>query len=391
MSVSAPAAGSEDRGAFSAGAPVPARGDDGGLPAPCVLVVGDFRDGDTFASRAWEKVCEAYDDQPPDVSFGPPPAPPPGLSLAPEALPPLRAVPRSCCPNPYPVPFSDVGHARREDVRRLLYRYLSTFDTCAIVACGTAANTSGLLSALGPLQIPVLVTVDSTMEKLRPDGTVIPRRGNVLRLMPNNEQQAQAIIAKVSALAGHGAGAQAEVFCYPDGDAYVYDLRKALEGQTKEGPGRPRLRFTSDIGDLEADPRDGIVVCAGYHNAFAKLLQGGKTGRHTILSDGCYGERAVHAVAEAPAGTDFYWARPAFDAAEYAYDAYRGVCAVWQHLIEQRHVIRERPRESLRPFVSLLRDHLQRRRSSHYRFRGTENQRGGYLLEPVRGAPVSAD
>jgi len=351
---------------------------------PAVLVVGDYRFADTFVAQAWERICGAYRQQSGEASFGDPPVPPRGMSPDPEALSPRRAIARERHPNLYPVPFSDLGDAARPDVARLLYRYLCHFDVWAIIACGTAANTTGLLANLSPLPVPVFVTVDSTVEKSRSYYNGRMARGSALRLMPNNDLQAQAILAKVAALVEREPDVDIQVFCNGEDDEYVRDLRKALEQHTREGPGRPHVRFVSDARHLRSGGRSGVVVCVGYYDALANLLGCGKSWRHVILSDGCFEERVRALIVGSDNGTDYYWSRPAFDHCEYAFDAYRAVNTVWRRIHAPRSHNAIQP--LLTPFERRVRAVLERDRPTHYRFRGADNQRGGYLIEAVRSA-----
>ncbi|GAA4782194.1 hypothetical protein GCM10023307_03380 [Lysobacter hankyongensis] len=351
-----------------------------------MLVVGDYRYEDTFVSKAWERICFAYRQQPEETRYGEVPAPSRKMTPHPRELSPLRRIARDAAPNLYPVPFSDLGDCSRPDVAERLYQYLSHFDVWAVIACGTASSTQGLLRTLQPSSLPVFVTVDSTAEMPVTNGERPSSYRNALRLMPNNDLQAQAILSKLTSLVEQGADVDVQVLCHGENEEaeYVRDLRKALESHASKGPGRPQLRFCSEVDQLRPIEENGILVCVGYFEAVRLIARVQHRWRHIILSDGCYEERVRAYIVGIEDGADFHWTRPAFDHSEYAHDAYLAINKIWRRIRADRHAgVSER---SLIPFERRVRSVLQRDRPTHYRFRGTDNQHGGYLIEKVRSA-----
>jgi len=353
---------------------------------PAVLVVGDYRYEDTFVSKAWERICIAYRQQPDEQLYGEVPAPSRTMTPHPRALAPLRRIPRDALPNLYPVPFSDLGDCARPDVAERLYQYLSHFDVWAVIACGTASSTQGLLRTLQPSSLPVFVTVDSTADMPAPKEQRSSSYRNALRLMPNNDLQAQAILSKLTSLVEQGADIDVQVLCHGENEEaeYVRDLRKALESHASKGPGRPQLTFHSEIDQLRSAEENGILVCVGYFEAVRLIASTRHRWRHIILSDGCYEERVRAHIVETEGGADFHWSRPAFDHSEYAHDAYLAINKIWRRIRLGKHA--GAAEQSLIPFERRVRGALQRDRPTHYRFRGADNQHGGYLIEKVRSA-----
>src|SRR3990172_4978498 len=231
---------------------------DTNLPVPSVLVVGDLRQSASpvFAKKAWREIADAYGLM--GQEFGPPPEPrdppPPATEVR---LP--KDLGREACKSLYPIPFSDADNFGA--IRGLFYQYFRRFDIWAVVSCGTAKNSRALLSALSFSDVPVLITVDSTLEDW---GDSVP---SVLRLIPNNEQQAQAIIGKAISLEeGRKVPARIQLFCYPSEDLYVSDLGSAIRDQADRDPREPNVTDLRGRGGSA-----GVVICVGYHKALQQL------------------------------------------------------------------------------------------------------------------------
>lgn len=341
---------------------------------PTILVVGDFRFEDTFAAQAWRQIRQVYDTE---FCDAPAAAGTPGAWGGP-----TRARPGGAQPaNLFPVPLSDCGNILQSSVARLLYQYLCNLDVWAIISCGTASNTRDLLAQLSLIPLPVFVTVASTVENGRSSSGELITHASALRLMPNNDLQAQAILAKVAMLVDLGQQVQVQVFCHGE-HAYVQDLRLSLSLHALEGPGRPQLSFITDVNALMPAPENGILICVGYCDALRLLLATNMPWRHLILSDGCYEERVRTLLQETQSDTHIYWSRPAYDCSEYASDAYRAANTVWRTLWQAApgHAAPT----PLIPFESQVSAELEHSRPTHYKFRGADNQHGGYLVEAVR-------
>ena len=297
---------------------------------PVVLVIGDFRSRDAFVWKAWERICADYgeSDSPVSIRLREPiqtlSADPVSLSLPDKAR--LSQASSLC-----PIPFSDMGNAARLDVRALLMRYLCSVNVVSIVACGTARNTRSLLNRLWPLLTPVMIVVDSTVDELSMAIGRVYSRGSVLRLIPSNDLQAQAIVARVSTLAEQCSQSTVQIFVSSNSD-YVVDLRRVLQDQWRYGVGRVTARFVSSVQELESDPDRGILVCVGYFETARQVLSCGKRWRCVVLSDGCFDDRVMAVLSTSTSASDYYVSRPAFAHSDYAHDAYAAINTVWRQI-----------------------------------------------------------
>jgi hypothetical protein len=353
-------------------------------PTPVVLVVGDFRSRDTFAWHAWERICAAYKDTDEAATIALP-EPTQELSAHPSTFVLGRSAHLSEISGLYPLPFSDMGNGARQDVFSLMLQYLCSFNVVSIVACGTARNTRSMLHSLWPLLTPVMVAVDSTVQERTSNVARTYSYGSVLRLVPSNDLQAQAILARISTLAEQYAGPTIQIFSGGSND-YVLDLCRVLEDQLEYGATRGTARFVSSVQNLESDPDSGILVCVGYYEAFQKILSSGKKWRHIVLSDGCSDDRVTAGVMLEKRETEFYLSRPAFSHSDYACDAYTAINLAWRSGRETQRFGLSKNGSAIRPFYRLVAATLENLWPSRYKFRGNENQRGGYLVE--RLSPV---
>lgn len=350
-------------------------------PIPAVLLIGDFEgDGKVFVDPAFKLLADAYKKSPP------------GDAAAPSAH--YKAwqeyttnLNRSEGPALIPVPYSDGGHANRETFTEELLGLLSRYDVWAVIACGTASNTESLLEALEPVDVPILVVVDSTVNVLSSP------YDNILRLTPNNELQAAAILAKAKELfAAHFAHEHGvfELFYQPVDNPYVKDLLETLRRLTEESStqispteatGTKKLRTRRDVG---------VVVCIGYLDALQSLWHADILDRsHVILSDGCYNEKVLEMVTKWERNrVNFYWTHAQFSYAEYARDGYLAVTRTWQNLVKSGARYAS-PRSLRRPFLTIVKEYLEEQMPSRYKFNGGENQRGGYSVDKVSEATFS--
>jgi hypothetical protein len=349
---------------------------------PVVLVVGDFRSRDTFVWHAWERICAAYKESD-DAQDSALPAPAESLSAEPVAIALDNSAHFSDVSMLYPLPFSDVGNGARPDVLSLMLRYLCSFNVISIVACGTARNTRSMLHSLWPLLTPVMVAVDSTVQERSSNIARTYSYGSVLRLVPSNDLQAQAILARISTLAERYPRPTIQIFAGGSND-YVLDLCRVLEDQLQYGATRGVARFVSSVQNLESDAECGILVCVGYFDAFQQILNSGKRWRHIVLSDGCLDDRVMALAMLDTGATEYYLSRPAFAHSDYACDAYTGVNIAWRHGRDAQRLGLGGHASVSRPFHRLVGSMLEHLWPSRYKFRGNENQRGGYLVERMR-------
>lgn len=351
-------------------------------PIPAILVAGDFRKNATtpFAKVAWRAVSKVYVEDGED--FGDPPATAIPPARPSQVVPGYPKSPRGDWRTLFPVQFSDEGRADAQTIRHLLYECFHYFDVWAIISCGTAANTKELFKALDFVGVPILITIDSTL------GASAERQWDVLRLIPNNEQQAQAIVSYVKSQAKQE-DVRAHLFGHPAGDRYVDDLTTAITAQAHaEQLHLPQLL---NLEDLQPPTTEHLlVVYVGYPEGFRKLqarltlTSGNVTKLPTVItSDGCYKEPAV-AAAAISGQMEVLWTRPTVETEQYAANAYQAVCGVWRevgressHDVERGLSLQKR----LIPLVEFVRQRLEEEFKPYYRFRRWDNQRGGYVLE----------
>lgn len=350
------------------------------LPVPAVIVVGSFSGDEAhFAKKAWSRVCSAYTGE--DVPEGKSPRQP-SEKTHPD---------RADAPRLFPLQLDDEGNTRALEFASSLHTMLCKYDVWAIIASTTSQNTPGLLEALEAVDVPVFLTVDSAMGG-------ITRTPNVLRLMPNNEHQAQAIVAKVKDLLATNDTVDdwtgvADVYFHPAGDRYVSDLLDAIMAQVELGPHQPRLRPSSDVTTLVSNP---VLVCVGYKAAVASLTERLKQFQHLVMSDGCH-DLTIDQLGLAESTPKLFCAHAAFETSGYAHDAYRATCAMWIEFGRPESpsvAIGISPALKLKPFVHLVREHLERTFPTRYLFDGLDNRRGGYVVDRLGrangGAPRSS-
>lgn len=345
-------------------------------PVPVVLLIGDFRNtSSSFARLAWQRVVKAYKEA--GESFGPAPALSSNILKWADisTFKVARLVDRTSGPALYPFPISDDDRAHCLDFQKHLFRCFYYFDVCAVISCNTAKNTKALLQALEGIDVPFFITIDSTLAE-------IPRTGlNILRLVPNNSLQAQAILSKVGAWHEATPDGDVEVFYDNLHDEYVADILSALSITSQDATDHIELRECSNVERLKAREEPGLVVCVGYYQTVEKLIPAVKRGTRVVMSDGCYDERVRQLITERQQET-YFWTHTLSESAEYAEDAYWAACATWNHF---RHRGRNsiEPQAQLKTFTSSVQELLERRYSKKYKFLGSNNQRGGYVIEPV--------
>lgn len=344
-----------------------------------------------FARAAWKEIVEVYTDEfsmklgkAPEI---PPQAPPCELEL------PIPDEPRRNWTCLYPVPVSDEGDVLAGSIEEAICAGFGCLDVRAVIACGTAKNTWGLLRVLSISGVTVLITIDSTL------GDPDEGRRESLRLIPNNEQQAQAIVAQVKTFREEASG-DAWLFEHPRGDRYVSDLTKAImaQAETERVPIMPLLNLET------LRPAAGaIVVSVGYGEGFelahARLQEllpdtGGTSANEgcarLIASDGCYQDERVISLSGANEKVKAWWTHPTVETSQYARDGYKAVCMAWREWGRQESSRVSRgltPEERLTPFVELVRRQLESEFQPFYRFHARENQRGGYLVEEIPTPP----
>ena len=338
------------------------------LPIPTVLVVGN-RDT-TFAKKAWHTIKQAYTEQP--VNFGPLPE---KDVDHPEKVIIQKNRSRVEGPALYPFFLHDSGETQSISFQNSLRRIFYYFDVWAVISCGAAGTTEGLVRGLAPIDIPLFITVDSTLSD---HSRFSP---SFLQLIPNNTLQAQAILGKVRMLFDklHPNKKSFEVFFDRRNDEYVVDLVNALSSYCREIERDISFSEISNPTRLKANNEPGILVCVGYYEMMKKLKK--LANNHLIMSDGCYDDKVVRLLKFGNDNT-YCWAHTLSEPADYAQDAYLSVCDIWRRVTMENRELSVR-NIRLRQFLLLVRDALETRLPSRYKFIGESNQRGGYVVEDV--------
>ncbi len=335
-------------------------------PKPAALVVGQFRldnGNQGFAYEAWQKITEIHERN--------------YWHSGKWHKSTTREVHRHIGggePLLKPIQLDDGGDAGSLAFRQRLYQEFKTFNISGVISCCTAENSSKLLATLEPIDVPILIALDNTVER---SALTQP---NVLQLIPNNALQAQAILSKVGAALPPGDDkVTVNVYLWPPQNDFVRDLWKALQDKVSEAQNsRINLNQISvgntlrEVGS-SLNEKD-VFVYVGYYDGLAKVIDMVKTEK-LILSDACYESRVEELMKHA--GRSYYLARPSFDPSVYACQGYLGLSKVWIESLRRSDdwLLSDRMQS---PAI-LLRSRMETLFSS-YRFVGATNQSGGYIV-----------
>jgi hypothetical protein len=341
------------------------------LPAPVVLVVGDFRKNSIgFARKAWNRINHAYRRE--GESFGPArgsaqSAEPENYEQNPIVV--AKYTEYKLSPALFPIAINDYGRASSAHFRFYLYQVMKRFNVVGIVSCCTASNNKGLAEAIRPIDVPVLLVLDSTLSAPNHFG------GNVLQLIANNSLQAQAILAQARILSDRSRQQTVRLFCYPDDDEYVRDLKRSIESNL-ENSEKSNLdaRMVNDPRELSVRENRTTLICVGYYAALRRI--GSELENcDLILSDGFDDPRVKKRLAGVV--PLYFLVRPVHKAIDHAVDAYRVLNEEWRKSINLNC---DDPAHRLRDSINSIREILQ---AGQYRFVGPTNQRGGYFVEEI--------
>jgi hypothetical protein len=360
-----------------------------------ILVVGNFdldnHEEATFGSRAWKAIGQVASSDMPDLAeltplwrdlgkFG-------------EWLETRNEV-QERYSSPIPIPISDqIWSLPKTDFAEALFAFLRRINCLAIISASPAEETRILLECLGPIRIPVLITVATAVGILEEDDRSEAEFRHVLRLIPSNSQQAQAIRLRAEQLVAEYKG---QIFLFFDDptDSYVADLKNQVLSTLKGH----HIRVCSDVQLLTevATERD-LVISIGYSKTLKSLSS---VNCNILQSDGVTLEElseTVRTTAAPTAGSSdgslasrIRLCRPAHEHQAYAQWAYRAVDKAsqeaWRELAKSCQL-----RTRLHAPVYRIRDVLEREDRNCFYFAGNENQAGGYyVVEPPRADYESA-
>jgi hypothetical protein len=410
------------------------------LPLPVVLVIGD--EESYFSGQAWVGVEAAHAEQTngadgPSEPDSPPPSqlrrgprrpitslPPVDTTLTPdeeadvrqttgnkykpiiwdELIPVLNAPhaesivlverqgwgpePRPATRRPVPLQLIHEHEPATARLHEQIRRILDLFDVWGVIATASAGQVEPVRAALQGIDIPLLVTTDSTTV---PAGAQPP---NELRLMPSNRSQARTMLstallaAKVDRENRPGIDPEAlmgppRIACFRDvatqAREYVNDLIDELDAEAA------RLGLSLDAYDDHHD-YDGPLIVVGYQSHAEHLLDKREPKRLTILSDGCATKRVYEAVErrldDADAG---YWfiTRPHLTLRTFGLQAYSAMVEAGRELLTSEQSTGRSaatPEPSRRDRIKHI---LNRTDKKDFEFNGIENVALAYSVRPI--------
>lgn len=361
------------------------------LPQPVVLVVGD--DSSYFSSEVWQGVVEEAESE--DR---------PAAAIGSEQLESilesdyLTAQSRlqdlgwgwTCRPSTRePIPLQ-LSHRHDPDPRWLrnqLRRTLDLFDVWAIIASASAGDVKPLREALAGIDIPLLVTTDSTTV------SASGQRPNELRLMPSNRSQATAMLFTAiqenlpnpaADVPGLPLRSRPKVAYSAEATPQARRYAKDLETQLQNEAGRHGI----EIAPFN-EQRDhlGPVIVIGYSGHAESIIKDRVAGRLTILSDGCATDEVKAAVRRERESDAEFWfvARPRAQLRAVGRMTLSAVAEAGKMLLtwDPSGTDEDFPKTSLR---DVIKDILSSS-SGLFTFDGIENVAPAYRVEPVLDDP----
>jgi hypothetical protein len=349
------------------------------VPLPIVLIIGDESDRRTgeFATSVWEGACETHEretsrmaaaDRTPPIKLTHDLVTQIGRLESPFAWA-HRRVDRV----PTPVFLQDNGDASSQEFHRSLVSVFANTQVWGVIAAGNAENTEFVRSIIGPVDLPLLTTTDTTTYT-RGSGA----NPNELRLIPTNDVQADSIISNCIEN-GQAAAASREVGLLTDSGpntaTYVNDLSRALEDAA-------RRRTIHLVPDRRAITKEMQVIVVGYVEFALELLAQPQLprGARFVCSDGCYGlplsERIMELDQDA---TNWFWTRP-----DVKFDNIGG--SALAAIIDAGSSLREMRRQGdrgirKRSFIELVKENLEK--GQDFGFIGGRNTKLRYVIEPI--------
>jgi hypothetical protein len=357
------------------------------LPQPVVLVVGD--DASEFSSEVWRGVVEAAaveHQKSVEITAG---RLEPLLEADYEEVHKLLDklgmawTKRPRTRRPIPLQLSHSHAPDPATLRENLGRLLDLFDVWAIVASASAGDVKPLRQAIEGIDIPLLVTTDSTTV------SASDQRSNELRLMPSNKAQATAMLftaVRVNEESGLASGESApiralpKIACHyettPQAREYVNNLKEQLESEAR--------RYNIKIGDYTRADNKGPVIVVGYSGHAESIINARVSERLTILSDGCATGSVRQAVKGQRGNEADYWyvARPEIELEKLGHTSFSAVREAGRRLLtwdENRASEQTLPRTSLRDVIK----EILTESNKLFTFDGIENVAPAYRVEPV--------
>lgn len=285
---------------------------------------------------------------------------------------------------PKPIPLSDQVWQDPVSFRDCLLFFLRYMNTVAIVSASPAEYTEMLLTALGPIRIPVLITVATAVDIWPTSDRSFGAMRHALRLIPNNALQAQTIRAKVESIVSQWR--QKDVgevlLCHGDPtDTYTRDLKTEVLRLMRLSEDKVFSNAETLVKRLPTD-KPAVILSVGYRDTLKSLIEQlpDRSGLTVLQSDGVSYDEYLEEIAPKP-NSVFLLCRPAHDHSTYAKWAYSAVAAAsaqaWRDSADRVGI----ERRLLAP-IFRVREFLEKDKAS-VSFAGNENQSGGYYLSSV--------
>lgn len=376
------------------------------LPQPVVLVVGD--ESSYFSTQVWEGVLAANADRQEweGVVAVNPNQPGTPDSVIWEQLREILDAPhneifdrlheqgwdrRRRSPMRAPIPLQ-LTHERTPNptqLRNHICMILDLFDVWGVIASASAGEVTPLRDALTGIDIPLLVTTDST--------TIPPHKQppSELRLMPSNRSQATTMLFAAIRANDRTTPEQSPessvlrappMIAYTCEDTvqaheYAHDLQEQFlaEAERHEVP----VMSLSDGFDY-----DGPLVVIGYSAHARKVISARRGMNPTILSDGCATTAVRDAILEERGSNAESWlfTSPNLTLKQLGSTSFAAIIkAAWTVLSwdARSSSSYDISRTSLR---DLIRNILQETDGRHFEFAGIQNEALAYHVVPVAKA-----
>ena len=373
-----------------------------------MLVVGDFdraRRGGEFAAQVWEGVTAEYLYETPRSRASNSPIDDYAriaeqiartsdgecekLMAARRWGPRRRPVTRS----PIPLRLGHGPDADTDQFRDDLRRVLDKFDVWGIIAAGSAHNLVPIRDALQGVDIPLLVTTDSTTVG---SATTMPTE---LRLMPSNRGQATVmLLAGVLAAARSGRALQprdALATSFPE-ISYVAETtlqaRKYADDLTTQLKDEAH-RLGIPLGQEHAgETGEGPLLVIGYDPIAEQIATRRREGGVTILSDGCATAAARETVTKRRRTDSDCWfvAAPSVSLSDLGEHSFAAIAVAGNELAMGKRSERAQQDVLVEPLRDRIRELLTGADKDRFVFEGVENVAPLYEIKSLGPAEDAA-
>jgi hypothetical protein len=311
--------------------------------------------------------------------------------LTPERADRLRG--KACHPIPIPV---DENGARQFLSQNAITTLFSQCEVVCVISAGQTTTTLRLLEALHPYNTPICVTVasvDNLHVRTIGSGQESVPYTNLLRLNPSNDQQGQALVARVRSLLDVGIPRSKDVHAEgtpkdftlltsDQSNEYCRDLARAIRRHSILA--HPKLTFNDlQTSGFDQVPKEGIVVYVGYADQLRNFPAQWGVYRGIITSDGFPEDRVRAHINKTPGDrTRFFVCQSSVPPPTLIQQAYEAIRSAWRGTQSRRQARQRTPSSPLLEFVDLVKQQLQTGagEGAHYHFLGHQNARSAYFV-----------